>query len=58
MLDKSIRDRLKRSLDLQLADNVQSWTMGSDGRYTRQTVKRGEKAVDSQDYLAKHYGQI
>lgn len=58
VLDKSIRDRLKRSLDLQLADNVQSWTMGSDGRYTRQTVKRGEKAVDSQDYLAKHYGQI
>ena len=32
--------------------------MGSDGRYTRQTVKRGEKAVDSQDFLAKHYGQI
>lgn len=58
ILDPAIRDRIKRSLDLQLRDNTQCWELAGDGRYTRLAPKRGEKAVNSQLYLGKHYGQI
>ena len=56
VLDKNIRDRIKATLDLQLADNVQSWELMSDGSYKRLSVPKNGKAVDSQSVLAKHYG--
>lgn len=56
VLDKNIRDRIKATLDLQLADNVQSWELLSDGSYKRLSVPKNGKAVDSQSVLAKHYG--
>ena len=56
VLDKNIRDRIKATLDLQLADNVQSWELLSNGSYKRLSVPKNGKAVDSQSVLAKHYG--
>ena len=56
VLDKNICDRIKATLDLQLADNVQSWELLSDGSYKRLSVPKNGKAVDSQSVLAKHYG--
>lgn len=56
ILDKSILARIKATLDLQLADNLQSWELQSDGIYRRLSVPPHGKAVDSQAKLAKHFG--
>ena len=53
-----MRSRIKATLDLQLADNVQSWKLQSDGTYVRLAPPRHGKAVDSQEVLAKHYGRV
>ena len=58
VLDAGIRTRIKATLDLQLADNVQSWKLQSDGIYVRQSPAKGAKAVDSQAVLAKNYGRV
>mgnify|MGYP002530163973 CR=1 FL=1 len=58
VLDPAIRSRIKATLDLQLADNVQSWKLQSDGTYVRLAPPRRGKAVDSQEVLAKHYGRV
>ena len=58
VLDPAIRSRIKATLDLQLADNVQSWKLQSDGTYVRLAPPRHGKAVDSQEVLAKHYGRV
>ena len=56
VLDHGIRNRIKATLDLQLADNTQCWVLHSDGIYERITPPKNGRAVDSQAYLAKHYG--
>ncbi len=56
VLDKGILARIKATLDLQLADNVQSWELQSDGIYKRLSVPRSGRATDSQARLAKHFG--
>ena len=38
-------------LDRQLADNVQSWHMCSDGSYKRVHVKDGEEEINAQEML-------
>ena len=58
VLDPAIRSRIKATLDLQFADNVQSWKLQSDGTYVRLAPPRHGKAVDSQEVLAKHYGRV
>lgn len=56
VLDKSIRDRIKATLDLQFADNCQCWEMQSDGRYARLRAPARGKRINSQMILAKNYG--
>jgi polyphosphate kinase len=46
--DPVLRARLLEMLTLQLADNVKSWTLRSDGKYERVQVKPGAPLVRSQ----------
>ena len=56
ILNEALKDRIKATLDLQLADNVQCWELQSTGLYKRLKAPAKGKAVNSQATLAKHYG--
>ena len=56
VLDPEIAARIKATLDLQLADNMQCWEMQSDGRYVRVKAPARTRKVNSQMILAEHYG--
>jgi polyphosphate kinase len=45
------RERVRRLLDLQLADNANGWELGPDGTFERRHPQDGEKQVDSQRIL-------
>ena len=54
--DPALKSRIKATLDLQLADNVQCWELQSTGTYKRLKVPAKGKALSSQAVLAKRYG--
>ncbi|MDD7805511.1 MAG: polyphosphate kinase 1 [Endozoicomonas sp. (ex Botrylloides leachii)] len=43
--------RVKKELDLYLADNVSSWQLESDGTYTQNRPVRGQRRKNAQDKL-------
>ena len=45
------RERVRRLLDLQLADNANGWELGPDGTFERRHPGEGEEKVDSQRIL-------
>ena len=45
------RERVRRLLDLQLADNANGWELGPDGTFERRHPGEGEVQVDSQRIL-------
>ena len=45
------RERVRRLLDLQLADNANGWELGPDGTFERRHPREGEVQVDSQRIL-------
>jgi len=45
------RERVRRLLDLQLADNANGWELGPDGTFERRHHGDGEEQVDSQRIL-------
>jgi polyphosphate kinase len=45
------RERVRRLLDLQLADNANGWELGPDGTFERRHPGNGEEQVDSQRIL-------
>ncbi|CAN5906170.1 polyphosphate kinase 1 [soil metagenome] len=45
------RDRVRRLLDLQLADTANGWELQSDSSFERMTPKEGEDPLDSQALL-------
>jgi polyphosphate kinase len=45
------REKVRRILELQLTDTVNSWELGPDGTYTRVRPQEGEEALDSQALL-------
>lgn len=45
------RAKIRRLLDLQLADTVNCWELNSDGSFERKTSKEGEEPHDSQRLL-------
>ena len=49
--EKHHRERVRRLLDLQLADNANGWELGPDGTFERLHPKDGEEQVDSQRIL-------
>jgi polyphosphate kinase len=49
--EKHHREKVRRLLDLQLADNANSWELGPDGTFERLHPKDGEELVDSQAML-------
>ncbi len=49
--EKHHRERVRRLLDLQLADNANGWELGPDGTFERLHPKDGEELVDSQGIL-------
>ena len=49
--EKHHRERVRRLLDLQLADNANGWELGPDGTFERLHPKDGEEQVDSQAIL-------
>jgi polyphosphate kinase len=49
--DPALREELTTILDLQVADNVQGWSLGSDGRWTRRRPADGEERRSSQEQL-------
>jgi polyphosphate kinase len=52
--EQTHRDRILRDLNYYIADNVQAWTLGRDGTYTR--CQRGEEPVrDAQASLLGRY---
>ncbi len=52
--EQTHRDRILRDLDFYIADNMQAWTLGRDGRYTR--CERGNDPVrDAQGALLARY---
>jgi len=52
--EQTHRDRILRDLNLYLVDNTHAWTLGMDGKYTRQ--ERGEEeARDAQSALLIRY---
>jgi polyphosphate kinase len=49
--DRHHRERVRRLLDLQLADNANGWELGPDGTFERRHQGDGEEQVDSQKIL-------
>jgi polyphosphate kinase len=49
--EKHHREKVRRMLDLQLADNANGWELGPDGTFERLHPKDGEEQVDSQRIL-------
>jgi polyphosphate kinase len=49
--EKHHREKVRRLLDLQLADNANGWELGPDGTFERLHPKDGEELVDSQAIL-------
>jgi polyphosphate kinase len=49
--EKHHREKVRRLLDLQLADNVNGWELGPDGTFELLHPKDGEQRVDSQAIL-------
>jgi polyphosphate kinase len=47
------RDKVKRLLELQLADTVNAWELRSDGSYERLQPNEGEEPLDSQALLVE-----
>jgi polyphosphate kinase len=45
------RDKLRRLLELQLADTANAWELRSDGSFERLHPKEGEEPLDSQAFL-------
>jgi polyphosphate kinase len=45
------RERVRRLLDLQLADNANGWELSADGTFDRRNPGDGEELVDSQRIL-------
>ncbi len=45
------RNKVRRLLDLQLADDVNGWELNSDGSFERKSPKEGEEPLDSQALL-------
>ena len=58
IFDKALQQKLFEILQLQLGDNVLSWTLGSDGEYT-EIEPTDERAVNNhtvlEDYMNKIY---
>src|SRR4029079_8627551 len=52
--EQSHRERILRDLNFYLADNVQAWELGRDGKYTRRS-RNGDEARDSQGPLLARY---
>src|SRR5919112_1739745 len=48
---KRHREKVRRLLDLQLADNANGWELGPDGTFERLHPNEGEELVDSQTIL-------
>ncbi len=46
---KAMKDKLRRHLELFLADNCQAWVLGEDGSYTRLRPARGEERISAQE---------
>ncbi|HEX5913677.1 MAG TPA: RNA degradosome polyphosphate kinase, partial [Rubrobacter sp.] len=49
--EKRHREKVRRLLDLQLADNANGWELSPDGTFERLHPKDGEELVDSQAIL-------
>jgi polyphosphate kinase len=49
--EKRHREKVRRLLELQLADNANGWELGPDGTFQRLYPKDGEECVDSQAIL-------
>jgi polyphosphate kinase len=49
--EKHHREKVRRLLDLQLADNVNGWELSPDGTFQRLHPNEGEEQVDSQTIL-------
>ena len=46
---KAIKDKLRRHLELFLADNCQAWILNPDGTYTREVPAKGKARVSAQE---------
>ena len=49
--EKHHREKVRRLLDLQLADNANGWELGPDGTFERLHPRDGEVRIDSQTIL-------
>jgi polyphosphate kinase len=49
--EKRHRDKVRRLLELQLADTVNAWELGPEGSYERLYPREGEEPLDSQALL-------
>ena len=45
------RQKVRRLLDLQLADTANAWELNADGSYTRLCPGEGDESLDSQALL-------
>ncbi|MGH8933806.1 MAG: RNA degradosome polyphosphate kinase [Egibacteraceae bacterium] len=52
--DPELREELRHIMDVTLADNVQAWTLGPDGSWTRRTPGDGEEPLASQEHFMAH----
>jgi polyphosphate kinase len=52
--EQTHRDRILRDLNLYLSDNIQAWTLGRDGSYTR-CERGGDELRDAQTALLTRY---
>ena len=50
-----LAERVKRDLDLYLADNSHSWVLHSDGSYTLNQPAEGEELISAQDALLSEF---
>ena len=51
--DETLREELRTVLDVELADNLQAWTLGLQGRWTRRRVGDGEEPLSAQSWFAE-----
>ena len=52
---KAIRDRIMDDLELYLSDNVNAWTLESDGNYSPPSQKPEILAIDAQAIVLERW---
>jgi len=55
---RAMKDKLRRHLELFLADNCQAWVLGADGSYEHLQPGEGEERISAQETFLENLGTL